>query len=225
MTTKLTPREVLDRLKEQVDSPPSILDCLKSFNASYWSGNSAVCGNIRDDSFMLRNRQGPGFSLEALGVLHQQETTTLIEISFREPLLYGLYKWARGDDRAVILAFLESVLRASITTRGVVTGSKHPRPTTTDEVLDILSHLVLAIEESELAQTRIIALLRAPDLQRELVLQGIIHEMTTNNEDADLVDCFRAFSSATVFKACCKVLKDHGYIRSVHVGGILSAKK
>jgi hypothetical protein len=103
-------------LREEMDEWPGFWECVLTLNARYWRGTSPVCGRVDDAGFRMRNRAGPGFSSEAVGVFRSHPTGTAIEISFREPFLASAYEWLlrrRSNDHEVILGFLRQTLRTA----------------------------------------------------------------------------------------------------------------
>ena len=113
LVTPLSARRIATLLKEQVDVWPGFWSCLVSLNGRYWRGTSTVCGSVDDAGFRLRNRQGPAYSIEAIGQFRPNRLGTEIEISFREPFLASAYEWLlhrRALDQEVILDFVRQTL-------------------------------------------------------------------------------------------------------------------
>jgi len=110
------PYEVIEVLKEQVDRPPSLLRCIITLNAHYYSGRAAVCGTVGESGFELRNRSGPGFSLRAKGRLVEIDKGTEIEIQFSKPIFpdfLGVILFNRYQhDQEKIVGFLKHNLKA-----------------------------------------------------------------------------------------------------------------
>ena len=110
------PHQVIEILREQIDKPPSLLRCIVTLNAHYYSGTAAVCGIVSESGFELRNRSGPGFSLRAEGRLIEFDRGTKIEIHFSKPIfpdLFGVILFNRYQhDQEKILSFLKHYLKA-----------------------------------------------------------------------------------------------------------------
>lgn len=107
---------VIEILRREVDSTPSVGRLLATFNAAYHRGTSDVCGVVGASHFELTSRQGPGFSLRAHGVLVETNAGTEIAIMFsRPPHLAGVLGALLGrydGDREVILGFLSKKIGA-----------------------------------------------------------------------------------------------------------------
>jgi hypothetical protein len=110
------PHEVIKILQEEVDKPPSLLRCIITLNAHYFSGTAAVCGTISESGFELRNRSGPGFSIRAEGTLTDINGGTEIQINFSKPMfpdVFGVILFNRYQhDQERIVGFLKHYLRA-----------------------------------------------------------------------------------------------------------------
>ncbi|HJX23249.1 MAG TPA: hypothetical protein VJ574_02420 [Candidatus Bathyarchaeia archaeon] len=110
------PNEVTKVLREEVDRLPSLLRCIITLNAHYYSGTASVCGTISEYGFELRNRSGPGFSLRAKGTLTELNNGTEIQINFSKPMfpdLFGVILFNRYEhDRQKIVSFLKEYLKA-----------------------------------------------------------------------------------------------------------------
>ena len=116
LITSYSPTQTATLLREEIDEWPGFWGCALTLNASYWRGTSPVCGQVDNAGFRLRNRQGPGFSSEAIGTFRPHPTGTEIEISFREPLIARAYEWLiprRVIDHEVILRFLRRTLQSA----------------------------------------------------------------------------------------------------------------
>jgi hypothetical protein len=110
------PHDVTEILREEVDKPPSLLRCIVTLNAHYYSGTAAVCGTVLDSRFELRNRSGPAFSLRAKGTLSEIKDGTEIQINFSKPMfpdILGVILFNRYQyDQEIIIGFLKHYLRA-----------------------------------------------------------------------------------------------------------------
>lgn len=109
-----SPSQAATLLSEEIDEWPGFWACLLSLNGRYWNGTSSVCGRVDGAGFQLRNRQGPHFSSEAIGLFQPHLLGTAIEVSFREPLIAMPYEWLirrRAIDHEVILDFVRQTLR------------------------------------------------------------------------------------------------------------------
>lgn len=112
LQTLLYPDEVLDILKREIDQTPSILRCLLTFNAHRYVGTSVVCGEVKDNQFELRNRRDPYLSIKAFGQIIGKEKGTEIQLGFKKPWLYKIFRIFHTDDIDVILKFLKEKLKA-----------------------------------------------------------------------------------------------------------------
>ena len=104
--------EIFAILKEEVDNPPSLFRCLLTFNAHRYRGTSKVCGVVKESEFEVRNRKDPYLSIKAKGQMRDIEEGSEIEIKFKEPLLYSVFRFLRGNDRQAILEFVKENLKA-----------------------------------------------------------------------------------------------------------------
>ena len=111
-----TPNQINKILHKQVDKPPSIMRCLITLNAHYFTGISPVCGKVNGSGFDLRNRKGPSFSLRVKGKFLKLKEGTEIELSFSKPifpdilgLLFNRYK----EDKRLILNFLKEWIKTN----------------------------------------------------------------------------------------------------------------
>ena len=116
LTSPHQPHEVVEILRDAVDRPPSLLRCIITLNAHYYTGTAPVCGTVSESGFALCNRSGPGFSLRAKGRLSKVDEGTEIEISFAQPifpyLLWGIFFNRYHYDREKILNFLKEQVKA-----------------------------------------------------------------------------------------------------------------
>ena len=110
-----TPNKVIEILKEEIDSYPSMLRSILTLNAHYYQGTSEVCGKVDKSEFILKNRNGPGFSLIAKGKVTKNKGGTEIEINFEKSILnrfIGIILFNRFEyDQEVILTFLKKWLK------------------------------------------------------------------------------------------------------------------
>jgi hypothetical protein len=115
LITAFSRSEAVARLSEQVDSMPTLLQCILSLNSAYWNGTAPVCGSVRDNGFELRSRQGPGFSVEVKGRFTSIPSGTRIELSIGRSLLARMSKWTRNSrEEEQIVEFLKETLKASV---------------------------------------------------------------------------------------------------------------
>jgi hypothetical protein len=123
LVTPISIREAVARLAEQVESMPSLIQCITTSNGAYWSGTSLVCGDVNHSGFRLRSRQGPGFSVEVKGRFTPLPNGTRMELSIGRSLLARAYKWTRSSrEEEQILEFLKETLNASIEEAEQVSG-------------------------------------------------------------------------------------------------------
>ena len=114
LITSFSPTQSAALLRGEIDEWPGHWGRALTLNARYWRGTSPVCGRVDDAGFRLRNRQGPAFSSEAVGIFRPHPTGTAIEISFREPFIAVVYERLvrrRAIDHEVILGFVRQTLR------------------------------------------------------------------------------------------------------------------
>lgn len=109
-----TIKEIENILRAQVEEKPKLIRCLISLNINRYVGTSRVCGNIREDTFKLYNRRDPYFSLCANGVLNQNNKVTIIDITWKRPIIpdiFGVLILKRYEnDKTTILDFLKQWL-------------------------------------------------------------------------------------------------------------------
>ena len=115
LQTPLNPDEVLDILKREIDRKPSIIRCLVTLNAHRYRGTSAVCGEVKENEFELRNRRDPYLSIRAVGQILGKKEGTEIQVEFEKPCLYEIFRIFHTDDSDVILKFLKEKLKAEKT--------------------------------------------------------------------------------------------------------------
>ena len=127
LITAFSRSEAVVRLSEQVDSMPTLLQCILSLNLAYWKGNSPVCGSVSHNGFAVRSRQGPGFSVEVKGRFTPIPSGTRMELTTGRSLLARAYKWTRSSrEEELIVEFLKETLNASIEAEHVGDGSPIP---------------------------------------------------------------------------------------------------
>lgn len=116
LQTSHSRNQVVHILREQLDDYPTFLESVLTLNARYWKGSSPVCGTIAAHEFEMRNRQGPGFSLIAQGILADVKNGTQIQLTFSKPNLLmrvqSLLLNRYDNDRKVITDFLTQWLQA-----------------------------------------------------------------------------------------------------------------
>lgn len=95
LVTALPISEVVLRLGRKVAPPPTMLQCIATLNVSYWYGRSLACGSVNCYGFSIRNRRGPGFSIEVIGQFVTISNGTRIEISTNRSFLAKTYQWTR----------------------------------------------------------------------------------------------------------------------------------
>lgn len=113
--TRHAPEKVLEILSREVDPYPSLLRCILTLNLRYFRGGSRVCGRIAGRELELWNRQGPGFSLRAVGtVAPARDGGSELTLRFTKPIfpdVLGVLVLRRYlGDREVILGFLSEHL-------------------------------------------------------------------------------------------------------------------
>ena len=110
--TDLTPEQAISLLRDEIDKEPSLFRCFISLNSHYYIGTSKVCGKIWNNSFILKNRKGPSYSLRASGNIINHDDKSLIEIIFTKPILPDILRIFNGykEDKEIIINFLKEVL-------------------------------------------------------------------------------------------------------------------
>lgn len=100
-----------------------------TLNGAYWQGTSSVCGDVDHRGFRLRNRQGPGFSVEIKGRFTAIPSGTRMELSIGRSLLARAYEWTRSSrEEEQIVDFLKATLNATIEAEQASGGNGEQRP-------------------------------------------------------------------------------------------------
>jgi hypothetical protein len=113
--TRHPPEKVLEILSREVDPYPTLLRCILTLNLHYYRGRSRVCGRIAGPELELWNRQGPGFSLRAAGMVASgRDGGGELTLRFTKPIfpdVLGVLVFDRyRTDREVIMGFLSEHL-------------------------------------------------------------------------------------------------------------------
>jgi hypothetical protein len=119
-------RKVIEILNDQLDPFPSLLRCLITLNVFRFSGTSRVCGVANNNTFEIRNRKDPYFSLKAKGEFIKDKNGTIIKMFWSKPKLFfltGFFK-SYSYDKRIITNFLEEWLKIKRIQNEESTGSK-----------------------------------------------------------------------------------------------------
>jgi hypothetical protein len=121
LVSPLSASEVLALIEQEADAFPSRLRALVSLNSHFWRGTSRVCGRVEGSGFELRARNGPAFSILAIGIVSampdgspERAVKSAVAVRFSKPgVLLRLANPGRYErDRATILGFLRETLGA-----------------------------------------------------------------------------------------------------------------
>lgn len=110
--TAYEPHEVVEILKEQLDSIP---DGLQFINIFKLGETSPVCGIVDENGFELRNSRLSSFSLRAYGNFNSNKKGTIIKLNFEKPIS-PYFIWAfilrrYHYDKKIFIDFLKEWLK------------------------------------------------------------------------------------------------------------------